>query len=257
MLIRKLENFLEGRIEGFFTKKFASSLRLDEIENRLSKEFYLKQRKVDNKLYVPDNYTIIVGEEDYQNLHCLDTYQQLYRFLLQSAIKKDFFFENRIALQMSMNMIKEPGSFSIQALYQTDGVVDAKMSQEQSSGFIEQNDHTLVFQKNSLLLENSNYSHVNFARLVVRSGVNIDTNLDIGEKRIHIGRRENNELFLPDKNCSRLHCYITYENNRHVLYDAGSLNGTRVNRHLCAEAWALRPGDKISIGNTVIVYEVD
>lgn len=252
MFVRKLENFLEDRIEGFFNKKFSSSLRIDEIENRLEKEFYLKKKTRDEKAYAPDDYTIVVGESDYENLNCPETYQRLYRFLLQSAIRKDFFFEDKIQLRLALNMIKDPGCFSIQALYQD----RPKMEVGPPKLPVEEEGRTLVFQKTAADKNFIDFSRLLFARLIVTEGVDLDTALSIGEKRIHIGRRESSEVCLQDKSCSRLHAYISFEQYRHVLYDASSLNGMRVNQRSVRQH-VLRPGDKIGIGNTVILYEVN
>jgi pSer/pThr/pTyr-binding forkhead associated (FHA) protein len=60
---------------------------------------------------------------------------------------------------------------------------------------------------------------------------------------------------LTDTKASRLHAWIAYENHRHVLYDAQSTNGTAVNGK-AVESHCLQAGAKISIGATVLIYEV-
>ena len=61
---------------------------------------------------------------------------------------------------------------------------------------------------------------------------------------------------MTDTNASRLHAYISYERHRHILYDAASLNGTFVNGRRVVSPQLLRPGDEITIGGTVLLYEV-
>jgi len=77
----------------------------------------------------------------------------------------------------------------------------------------------------------------------------------LGERQIYLGRRETNDFVLDDESASRIHAYIAYERHRHILYDAGSLNGTHVNRKSISRH-ELRDGDKILIGNTVLAYKV-
>ena len=79
--------------------------------------------------------------------------------------------------------------------------------------------------------------------------------LEIGDHKIYIGRRSENEFLLTDPNASRLHAYIDYVRHRHVLYDAQSMNGTFVNGKRI-DSIVLQPDDLIQIGNTVLRYEV-
>ena len=59
---------------------------------------------------------------------------------------------------------------------------------------------------------------------------------------------------LKDINSSRLHAYILFQNSKHVLFDASSLNGTFLNEEKITEV-ALNHGDIFKIGNTRILYE--
>ena len=77
----------------------------------------------------------------------------------------------------------------------------------------------------------------------------------IGEKQIYLGRLGKSDFILTDGNVSRMHAYIAYERHRHVLYDAGSTNGTFVNGHSITSE-RLQAGDEITIGNTTLLYEV-
>ena len=76
-----------------------------------------------------------------------------------------------------------------------------------------------------------------------------------GERQIYIGRKETNDFVLADESVSRIHAYIAYERHRHVLYDAGSLNGTFVNKKSISRR-ELKDGDKILIGRTTLTYKV-
>ena len=77
----------------------------------------------------------------------------------------------------------------------------------------------------------------------------------LGEKQIYLGRKDTNDFILSDEGVSRIHAYISYERHRHVLRDAGSLNGTFVNKKPVTR-YDLRHNDKILIGNTTLVYKV-
>ena len=68
-----------------------------------------------------------------------------------------------------------------------------------------------------------------------------------------IGREEGNSVQLNDERISRFHLKIQEDDDKVVLTDLQSTNGSKVNGeniHL----WILRPGDVIALGRTVLVY---
>ena len=112
---------------------------------------------------------------------------------------------------------------------------------------------TLVFARQDIDIEEA--SSAIQAVLTVTDGCDKGKQMIIAEYRVNIGRRENNEMSLFDVSTSRLHAYLVYETDGHVLYDAESLNGTYVNGKKIRK-YTMRDGDVIGVGNTVIRYEV-
>ncbi len=71
-----------------------------------------------------------------------------------------------------------------------------------------------------------------------------------------VGRTAEGGLQLQDDKVSREHCAIEPIGRAgHVLRDLGSRNGTWLNGQLLKETTRLRPGDHISVGESVLVYE--
>lgn len=70
---------------------------------------------------------------------------------------------------------------------------------------------------------------------------------DIEGEAIIVGRSPRSDIFLDDVTVSRRHAEIRRENQRFIIQDAGSLNGTYVNR-VRVDAVDLRNGDEIQIG---------
>ncbi len=68
-----------------------------------------------------------------------------------------------------------------------------------------------------------------------------------------IGREEGNPIQLNDERISRFHLKIQEDQDKIVLTDLQSTNGTKVNGEP-VQLWALRPGDVIALGRTVLVY---
>jgi pSer/pThr/pTyr-binding forkhead associated (FHA) protein len=68
-----------------------------------------------------------------------------------------------------------------------------------------------------------------------------------------IGREEGNPIQLNDDRVSRFHVKIQEDQNKIVLTDLQSTNGTKLNGEN-VQIWVLRPGDLIAIGRTLLVF---
>ncbi len=89
---------------------------------------------------------------------------------------------------------------------------------------------------------------------VIRSGADLGMHVFI-EDRIIIGRDAQCSFPLQDHRVSRQHISITpLSDDRYLIKDLGSTNGTRVNGELLAVPQLLMDGDKIALGDTVIRF---
>ena len=72
--------------------------------------------------------------------------------------------------------------------------------------------------------------------------------------KMTIGRKSDNDIFVPDPSASRLHAEILYQADDDAISirDAGSTNGTFVNRERLIASRLLKPQDQIRIGEHVI-----
>jgi len=68
-----------------------------------------------------------------------------------------------------------------------------------------------------------------------------------------IGREEGNSVQLNDERVSRFHLKIQEDQDKIVLTDLESTNGTKVNGEN-VQLWILRPGDVILLGRTVLIF---
>ncbi|MEM7447224.1 MAG: adenylate/guanylate cyclase domain-containing protein [Myxococcota bacterium] len=69
-----------------------------------------------------------------------------------------------------------------------------------------------------------------------------------------VGRHPNNTLQVLDRIVSKEHCHIDLVEDRYVLRDLGSLNGTYVNGARVEHSRVLQKGDEIQLGSTRIIY---
>ena len=83
-----------------------------------------------------------------------------------------------------------------------------------------------------------------------------DKSIESGKKPIIIGRVPESDILVRDSFVSRVHCGISHINGAYNLKDLGSTNGTYRNGARVFEC-ALATGDKIQVGNTTLVFDVD
>lgn len=88
------------------------------------------------------------------------------------------------------------------------------------------------------------------AFLVVEEGELAGTRIAIDRPSITIGRTGSGEMVdvaFPERQISRLHAEIVWQNGRHHLRDLGSKNGTYLNGQPAREAMSLQDNDIISL----------
>jgi hypothetical protein len=89
--------------------------------------------------------------------------------------------------------------------------------------------------------------------LVVKRGPNIGSRFALEKDVVQAGRHPDSDIFLDDVTVSRRHAEIFREGNRYVVRDAGSLNGTYLNRQRVDTA-PLSDGDELQIGTFKLVF---
>ena len=245
MEFTKLESFLEDHIEGFFNKRLSGPLEAVELLKQVEREVTRRKEKTEQGVIVPNDYTLILSVEDYQRLCSKRIQDALYEAVEKQVIRQECFMDGELRVRMQKSQTVKQGSCEVKSCFTEGGVPEAK---EESSG-------TLVMERKNFHVPRDLPKEYKIVSLSVIDGQDLDAVLEFGEKQVYIGRREKNDLLLTDPNASRVHAYIAYERHRHVLHDAGSLNGTFLNGEKIEEA-CLFSGDEIQVGSTLLRYEV-
>lgn len=94
------------------------------------------------------------------------------------------------------------------------------------------------------------------ARLFVADGADRGKSISLGAEPATVGRSRACSLSLAEVNASKEHLRIEWTEDGYRLTDLGSSYGTQVNGQAASSA-ALRPFDRIAIGETVLVFEMD
>jgi len=89
--------------------------------------------------------------------------------------------------------------------------------------------------------------------VVVKRGPNAGSKFVLDSEVIRAGRHPDSEIFLDDITVSRRHAEIVRTADGYAVRDAGSLNGTYLNRERIDEA-PLANGDELQIGKFRLVF---
>lgn len=87
--------------------------------------------------------------------------------------------------------------------------------------------------------------------LMVRSETQQGLEIEVNDARV-LGRSEEADVLLDDPYASEFHMRLVAQENGLVLHDLGSTNGTYVNGRRVTAPTALRRGDSVQVGKTVM-----
>lgn len=256
----KLTNVISSQISNLFQKR--GEVDPSALRKALEREVVNRKSLVENLFFVPNDYTIFLSEEDCHRLSAARVIKELYEAVSKKVIRENFFMDGHLSVRIEKNSDTED-AITIKAQQ-----IDDKKAEEDtinlendvlSQTLIEttdaESDETIVADKEKI----TSSMRTVFARSIEYELATLsnlgDAKIILGERQIYLGRKENNDFVLMDEGASRVHAYISYERHRHVLRDAGSLNGTFVNKKQ-VDRHVLKHGDKILIGSTTLVYKV-
>jgi pSer/pThr/pTyr-binding forkhead associated (FHA) protein len=80
-----------------------------------------------------------------------------------------------------------------------------------------------------------------------------DTVFELDKETVTIGRKDDCDIFLKDRQISKLHAKVLKVGNRYRLEDQESRNGTYLNGKKIKRS-LLRGGDRITLAETLLVY---
>lgn len=89
--------------------------------------------------------------------------------------------------------------------------------------------------------------------LVVRGGPSSGTYFILEKEVTKVGRHPESDIFLDDITVSRRHAEFVIRDNDYSVEDAGSLNGTYLNR-VRIDQGSLKTGDEVQIGKYKFIF---
>ena len=254
----KLASVISEQLANIFQRR--TEVEPDELIKALEREVTKKKNK--DKL-VPNSYTIYLCEEDCHRLSAARLIKALHEAVERKVIRENCFMEGKLSVKIKKQSAGDsPIIIESEYVAPTDSEVDTINLENDvlSHTLIEDlssNDdaNTIIADKTKIIksMRTSPTRKIEYNLAVITDFKNAE--VVCGEKQIYLGRKTTNDFVLEDDSVSRIHAYISYERHRHIIYDAGSLNGTFVNKKPISSC-ELKDGDKILIGNTLLTYKV-
>lgn len=254
-----LTDLISSQIANIFQKR--GEVEPSALVKALEREVSKQKKSVDGENIVPNDYTIFLSDEDCHKLNAARVLKSLYEAVERKVILENCFMDGNLNIKIEKNsktddviLISANSTKNTPQEEDTINLENDVLSQTLIATGDTTYKATIIADKTKIV------SSMKTATKTIEYNLAVITDLKsaevvLGERQVYFGRKETNDFILKDNGASRIHAYISYERHRHVLRDAGSLNGTFVNKKQITR-YELRNGDKILIGNTVLVYKV-
>ena len=245
-VLKKVEDLLGKKIDGFFNRKLGGKFKIEDIANKL--QIAVEELKAEESgiSYAPNKFLVYINEDDYLKLQADvgEIADELKEYLGHYIQERGYIFAGDLKVHIFCGETDEDELLRVIADF--DRPKDYAVSDE---AFTIQ---TAVFDKVSEELD-MYHKQCDLATLTCSAGADAGKQLNIGSNRVNIGRWDNCDFRLKDTTVSRLHAYILFINGEHILHDAESANGTYVNNKRVAYK-VLNDDDDIKIGSSILNY---
>jgi len=269
-LFRSIDKKLEGLVEGGFGRAFKSSVQPVELAHKLTKEMGDHKTVGVSNVYVPNEFDVYLGTEDYEHLTSLaDSLKgELSNYVTAFARREGWTLVAPPRIELHADGDLRVGEFGI-ATRTVSAPVDASPPADASAANASASagppmpppaaaavpgpgplsDQTVLYQGPPPQAAAASVRTSPRAILRGREG-----DWALTESVTVLGRSRRCNIVLTDANVSRQHAEIRRQDDGFLLRDLGSTNGTRVNRRDVKQV-VLQHGDRIELGSTELQFE--
>jgi len=249
-VFRNLEARIEGLVEGVFSRAFSSEVQPVELARKLAKEMDSHKTASVSRVYVPNEYTVHLSEEDREKLEGYERSleQELSGYLLEHARRRGYDLLTRPEVKFNTDDRLRLGEFGIQAR-----LVKAPIRENEPARPAEEG-HTMVYKAAPAQQPNAPAATPRMTRAIVETGGRRQV---LDGPRAVIGRSDEAECVLRDPNVSRRHAELRQgAGGEWEIFDLGSTNGIKVNGRR-ASSVRLREGDQVTVGTTTFRFSLE
>jgi hypothetical protein len=264
-IFKKANNKLEGAVEGAFGRAFKSSVQPVELAHKLAKEMGDHKTVGVSNVYVPNEFDVYLGKEDYQHLISFEDSlrQELSNYVTAFARREGWTLVAPPRIELHEDDDLRVGEFGIATrtvgapaempgAMPGPGAFDAPAAAVPPAVAVAPGpvvDQTVLYQEPAPAAAPAPRPSSARATLCGRQG-----DYQLAGPVTVLGRSRRCDIVLTDPNVSRQHAEIRRQDDGFMLVDLGSTNGTRVNRRDVKQV-VLQHGDRIELGTTEFLFE--
>jgi Protein of unknown function (DUF3662)/Inner membrane component of T3SS, cytoplasmic domain len=283
--LRTLETTLASLVEGTFGRVFRSEVRPMELARKLAREMDEHRTTSVSRVYAPNEYAVWLSPEDRERYEGVeeDLIDELCAYLLEHARGEQLTLLSHPVITFHTDEELALGEFGIQArlvrleergehvspvqpddrnapLPLATGLASAPPAPGPPASAREEPDEhgqTMIYSTSRRLREPLAERTAATRRPPPRALLLVaGRRLLVAPRGAVIGRSRECDVVLDDSGISRRHAQLRPTSAGWTIEDLGSTNGVLLNDEPIHAARALRPGDRLEMGSTKIVFEL-
>jgi hypothetical protein len=270
--LKSLETTIANLVEGGFGRLFRSEVRPIELARKLAREMDEHRTASVSRVYAPNEYSVWLSPEDRARYEGVEheVIDELCGYLLEHARREQLILASPPQIAFHTDERLALGEFGIQArLVRSDGQSDEQSqpiepANPEPADLAPDDEHgqTMIYSTSARrggmpARPGGDFIPEAHARRAARALLAVaGRRLIVPPGGGTIGRSRDCDVVLDDAGASRRHAEIRPHREGWTVQDLDSTNGVRVNGHPIHGAQPLRPGDRVEIGSTEIVFEL-
>jgi len=255
-IFKGIERKLEGLVEGGFGRAFKASVQPVELAHKLAKEMGDHKTVGVANVYVPNEFEIYLGTEDYAHLSSFaDSLKtELSSYVVAYAQREGWTLVSPPRIELRQDDDLHLGEFGIGTRTVNEPPSAAPPAPEVAAVPVVASgpllDQTVLYQAPQAPVTPA-AAPLNGLRASLRGA---GSQWELRDVVTVIGRSRRCDIVIDDPNVSRQHAEVRRQEDGYVVRDLGSTNGLRLNRRDVKQA-TLTHGDRIELGTTELLFE--
>ena len=258
-LLKSVETTIANLVEGAFGRIFRSEVSPMELARKLAREMDAHRTVSVSRVYAPNEYSVWLSPQDrarYEGVE-QEVLDELCAYLLEHARREQLILVSHPLIVFHTDERLALGEFGIQARsVHIDGPVEDSRGQPPGEPQpSEEHGQTMIYSASKRVggpVQEAQARRAATRALLLVGG----RRLLLPPKGSTIGRSHDCDIVLDDAGISRHHADVRPGPDGWTVEDLGSTNGVLLNGRRIHEPQPLRPGDRIELGSTEIVFEI-
>ena len=253
-MLRSIEQKIESLFEGIFGRAFRTHVQPVELARKLAKEMDDGKTVSVSRVYVPNEYSVYLAEEDRANFESYEAslVDELQQYLAEHARREQYALLSPPHVILHTDDDLSVGEFGIATRMAQPGGRRRREEEPEPA----ESGATMIYKPRAPEpTQAATPDELGVEREVVTLSVD-GQRYEVNKRRTLIGRSRECDIQIEDPSASRRHAEVRQEGTAYWIVDLDSTNGLEVNGMRTQRA-KLDHGDKITIGSTDIAFRRD